>query len=286
MVRGIQDRIFNGIIIVLLALCGAAALFPMLYVVSVSITPISEVLKNGGFMLIPKEITFTAYSKLIHESGMMDALGITILITVLGTALNMLFTVLMAYPLSRKRLPARSALLLMVVFTMLFGGGLIPTYLVVKSSGLLNSILALIIPNLIWSFNILIVKSFLEQLPEELFESAKIDGTSDFRILWQIVVPLSLPVMVTVGLFYGVGHWNEFFQAIMYVTNRKLFPLQVIVREILMQTQQPLENAENITPTETLQMAAVVMASLPIILVYPFLQKHFTRGMLLGSVKG
>ncbi|MFM9330762.1 carbohydrate ABC transporter permease [Paenibacillus mesotrionivorans] len=286
MVRGIQDRIFNGIIIVLLALCGAAALFPMLYVVSVSITPISEVLKNGGFMLIPKEITFTAYSKLIHESGMMDALGITILITVLGTALNMLFTVLMAYPLSRKRLPARSALLLMVVFTMLFGGGLIPTYLVVKSSGLLNSIWALIIPNLIWSFNILIVKSFLEQLPEELFESAKIDGASDFRILWQIVVPLSLPVMVTVGLFYGVGHWNEFFQAIMYVTNRKLFPLQVIVREILMQTQQPLENAENITPTETLQMAAVVMASLPIILVYPFLQKHFTRGMLLGSVKG
>ena len=286
MVRGIQDRIFNGIIIVLLALCGAAALFPMLYVVSVSITPISEVLKNGGFMLIPKEITFTAYSKLIHESGMMDALGITILITVLGTALNMLFTVLMAYPLSRKRLPARSALLLMVVFTMLFGGGLIPTYLVVKSSGLLNSIWALIIPNLIWSFNILIVKSFLEQLPEELFESAKIDGASDFRILWQIVVPLSLPVMVTVGLFYGVGHWKEFFQAIMYVTNRKLFPLQVIVREILMQTQQPLENAENITPTETLQMAAVVMASLPIILVYPFLQKHFTRGMLLGSVKG
>ncbi len=286
MVRGIQDRIFNGIIIVLLALCGAAALFPMLYVVSVSITPISEVLKNGGFLLIPKEITFTAYSKLIHESGMMDALAITILITVLGTALNMIFTVLMAYPLSRKRLPARSALLLMVVFTMLFGGGLIPTYLVVKSSGLLNSIWALMIPNLIWSFNILIVKSFLEQLPEELFESAKIDGASDFRILWQIVVPLSLPVMVTVGLFYGVGHWNEFFQAIMYVTNRKLFPLQVIVREILMQTQQPLENAENITPTETLQMAAVVMASLPIILVYPFLQKHFTRGMLLGSVKG
>lgn len=286
MVRGIQDRIFNGVIIVLLALCGAAALFPMLYVVSVSITPISEVLKNGGFLLIPKEITFTAYSKLIHESGMMDALGITILITVLGTALNMIFTVLMAYPLSRKRLPARSALLLMVVFTMLFGGGLIPTYLVVKSSGLLNSIWALMIPNLIWSFNILIVKSFLEQLPEELFESAKIDGATDFRILWQIVVPLSLPVMVTVGLFYGVGHWNEFFQAIMYVTNRKLFPLQVIVREILMQTQQPLENAENITPTETLQMASVVMASLPIILVYPFLQKHFTRGMLLGSVKG
>lgn len=286
MVRGIQDRIFNGIIIVLLALCGAAALFPMLYVVSVSITPISEVLKNGGFLLIPKEITFTAYSKLIHESGMMDALGITVLITVLGTALNMIFTVLMAYPLSRKRLPARSAFLLMVVFTMLFGGGLIPTYLVVKSSGLLNSVWALMIPNLIWSFNILIIKSFLEQLPEELFESAKIDGATDFRILWQIVVPLSLPVMVTVGLFYGVGHWNEFFQAIMYVTNRKLFPLQVIVREILMQTQQPLENAENITPTETLQMASVVMASLPIILVYPFLQKHFTRGMLLGSVKG
>lgn len=286
MVRGVEDRLFGAVVAIVLALCGAAALFPMLYVVSVSLTPISEVLKNGGFILIPRHVTFSAYEKLLNESGMLRAFGVTVFITAVGTLLNMAITVLMAYPLSRKLLPGRSPLLLMVVFTMLFGGGIIPTYLVVKAVGLLDSVWAMIIPNLVWSFNVLIVKSFLEQLPEELFESARIDGARDFRILWQIVMPLSIPVMLTVGLFYAVGHWNEFFQAIMYVTDRTEFPLQVIVREILMQTQQPLENAENMTPTETLQMASVVLASLPIILVYPFLQKHFTKGMLLGSIKG
>lgn len=286
MVRGGEDRIFNGIVILILTLCGVAALFPMLYVVSVSLTPISEVLKNGGFIFIPKQLTFMAYHKLLSESGIPRAFWVTIFITVVGTLFNILITVLMAYPLSRKLLPGRSMFLLMIVFTLLFSGGIIPTYLVIKSIGLIDSVWAMILPNLVGSFNVLIVKSFLEQLPEELFESAKIDGAREFRILWQIAMPLSVPVMLTVGLFYAVGHWNEFFQAIMYVTHRTLFPLQVIVRELLMQTQQPLENAENVTPTETLQMAAVVLASAPIIVVYPFLQKHFTKGMLLGSIKG
>ncbi|MFK7692353.1 carbohydrate ABC transporter permease [Paenibacillus sp. HJGM_3] len=286
MVRGLEDRLFNTCVFVILTVCGAVALFPLLYVVSVSLTPISEVLKNGGFILIPKQLTFVAYQTLLTESGIPRAFWITIFITVVGTLLNMLFTVLMAYPLSRKLLPGRSLFLLMVVFTLLFNGGIIPTYLVIKSIGLLDSVWAMILPNLIWSFNVLIVKSFLEQLPEELFESAKVDGARELRILWQIAAPLSVPVMLTVGLFYAVGHWNEFFQAIMYVTDRTLFPLQVIVRELLMQTQQPLENAENVTPTETLQMASVVLASAPIIAVYPFLQKHFTKGMLLGSIKG
>ncbi|MNI19302.1 L-arabinose transport system permease protein AraQ [compost metagenome] len=130
------------------------------------------------------------------------------------------------------------------------------------------------------------MKSFFEQLPEELFESARIDGAREFRILVQLAVPLSLPSLITVGLFYAVGHWNSFFSAIMYVTDRSLFPLQVVVREILMLSQQPLENAEDQVPTVTMQMAAVIFASLPILVVYPFLQKHFTKGMLLGSIKG
>ncbi|WNQ10147.1 carbohydrate ABC transporter permease [Paenibacillus aurantius] len=286
MVRGIEDRLFHGIVIAILVLCGAAAVFPLLYVLSVSLTPFSEVLKNGGFILIPRSITFDAYHKLLTESNLPRAFWVTIYITVVGTALNLAVTVLMAYPLSRKVLPGRSLFLFLVVFTLLFGGGIIPTYLVVKSVGLLNSTWALILPNLVWSFNVLIMKSFFESLPEELFESARMDGAREFRILWQMVLPLSLPVTMTIGLFYAVGHWNEFFQAIMYVTDRSLFPLQVIVRELLVQTQAPLENVENMTPTETLQMASVVMASLPIIIVYPFLQKHFTKGMLLGSIKG
>ncbi len=253
---------------------------------SVSITPFGEVLRNGGFILFPREITFTAYRTLLTESNIPKAFQITVLITVIGTAVNIVLTGLMAYPLSRKNLPGRQFFLLMIVFTLLFSGGIIPTYLVVKSMGLLDSIWAMILPNAVWSFNVLIMKSFFEGLPEELFESARMDGAKEFRILLQIVIPLSIPVLLTVGLFYLVGHWNEFFQAIFYVTDRTLFPLQVIVREILMQSQQPLENAENVLPTQTMQMASVMIASLPVIVIYPFLQKHFTKGMLLGSIKG
>ncbi|HTG68193.1 MAG TPA: carbohydrate ABC transporter permease [Candidatus Udaeobacter sp.] len=286
MVKSLDDKIFNGIVYVILGICGLAAILPMLYVISVSITPFGEVLRNGGFILFPREITFTAYRTLLTESNIPKAFQITVLITVIGTAVNLILTGLMAYPLSRKNLPARKFFLLMIVFTLLFSGGIIPTYLVVKSMGLLDSIWAMILPNAVWSFNVLIMKSFFEGLPEELFESARMDGAKEFRILLQIVIPLSIPVLLTVGLFYLVGHWNEFFQAIFYVTDRTLFPLQVIVREILMQSQQPLENAENMMPTQTMQMASVMIASLPIIVIYPFLQKHFTKGMLLGSIKG
>ncbi|WP_028610163.1 carbohydrate ABC transporter permease [Paenibacillus harenae] len=286
MVKGWDDKLFNGVVYTVLGLCGLAAILPILYVVSVSLTPFGEVLRNGGFILIPREITFSAYRTLLTESNIPKAFQITVLITVIGTAVNLVLTGLMAYPLSRRNLPARNFFLLMIVFTLLFSGGLIPTYLVVKSMGLLDSIWAMILPNAVWSFNVLIMKSFFEGLPEELFESARMDGAKEFRILLQIVTPLSIPVLLTVGLFYLVGHWNEFFQAIFYVTDRTLFPLQVVVREILMQSQQPLENAENMLPTQTMQMASVMIASLPVIVVYPFLQKHFTKGMLLGSIKG
>ncbi|WP_309118250.1 carbohydrate ABC transporter permease [Paenibacillus sp.] len=286
MVRNLEDKLFNAVVYTILAFCALIAVFPLMYVVSVSITPFGEVLRNGGFILIPREITFTAYKTLLTESNLPQAFKVTVIITVVGTAINLVLTGLMAYPLSRKLLPGRQFFLLMIVFTLIFSGGLIPTYLTVKSVGLLDTIWAMILPNAIWSFNVLIMKSFFEGLPEELFESARMDGAKEFRILLQIVAPLSVPVILTIGLFYVVGHWNEFFQAIFYVTDRTLFPLQVIVREILMQSQQPLENADNVMPTQTMQMASVMIASLPVLIVYPFIQKHFTKGMLLGSIKG
>jgi putative aldouronate transport system permease protein len=286
MVRNAGDKWFVGSSYVLLALVGLAAVVPLLYVFSVSLTPFAEVLKHGGYVLIPKELTFNAYKKLIGTSTIPRSFAVTVYITVIGTTINLILTALIAYPLSRRQLPGRRFFLLMVVFTLLFSGGIIPTYLVVKATGLIDSLWALILPTAVSSFNVLIMKSFFEQLPEELFESARIDGAKEFRILFRLVVPLSLPVMITVGLFYAVGHWNSFFSAIMYVTDRSLFPLQVVVREILMLTQQPLENAEDQVPTVTMQMAAVVSASLPVLVVYPFLQKHFTKGMLLGSIKG
>lgn len=269
-----------------LAAVGLSVLFPLLYVASVSLTPYSEVMKHGGFLIIPKEVTFAAYRELWKQPFIFQAFNITVFITLVGTLLNLALTALMAYPLSRKDLPLRSLWLMMVVFTLIFNGGIIPTYLIVQATGLLDSVWAMIIPNAIWSFNLLILKSFFENLPKELFESARIDGAHEFRVLLQIVVPLSVPALITVGLFYGVGHWNEFFQAIMYTTKPDLKPLQVIVYNLLMRSQGLMDNPDEVIPTLTLQMAAVLYAALPIIVVYPFIQKYLTKGMILGSIKG
>lgn len=192
----------------------------------------------------------------------------TIFVTVVGSIVNLALTLLMAYPLSRKKLRGRTFFLMAVVFTMLFNGGLIPTYLIVRETGLTNTLWAMIIPGAIWTFNLLIMKSFFENLPEELHDSARIDGAGETRVLVSIVLPLSVPSIMTVGLFYVVGHWNDFFSAVLYITNRDLYPLQVIVRNILLESANLQQNTDVVLPTVTMQMAAVIFASLPIILVY------------------
>ncbi|KKI90587.1 ABC transporter permease [Bacillus sp. SA1-12] len=286
MVRGLEDRIFNAVIYLILGIVGIICVFPLLYVLAVSVTPYGEVLKNGGYIIIPKSFTLEAYHQLFSGNEIVKAFGITVFITVVGTLVNMFLTTFMAYPLSRKDLPGRNFFLFLVVFTLLFSGGIIPTYLVVRDTGLVDTVWAMIIPNAVGAFNLLIMKSFFENIPNELFDSARIDGAKEFRILFQIVMPLSLPVLLTVGLFYAVGHWNEFFQAVMYITDTELYPLQVVIRNILMQSTNPEQMLEEYVPTTTLQMAAVIVASLPIIVVYPFIQKHFTKGVMIGSIKG
>lgn len=286
MVRGLEDKIVNSVIYFILTLAGIVTVFPILYVVSMSLTPMTEVLKNGGYVVIPRNISFEAYRQLLGNSFIPKAFLVTVFITVAGTLVNMILTVLMAYPLSRKSLPFRSSILLFIAFTLLFSGGLIPMYLTVKTTGLLNSVWAMIIPGAIGPFYVLIMKSFFEQLPEEIFESARMDGAKELRVLIQIVLPLSLPSLLTISLFYIVGHWNSFFSAIMYITDRDLYPIQVIVRNILMQSQNVTENADVPIPTEAAQMAAVVIASLPVIVIYPFIQKYFAQGMMIGSIKG
>jgi putative aldouronate transport system permease protein len=168
---------------------------------------------------------------------------------------------------------------------MLFSAGMIPTYLMVKATGLLDTVWAMIVPNAIWVFNVLIMKTFFENIPQDLIEAARIDGAGELRILLQLMLPLSVPVMLTLGLFYAVGHWNEFFQAILYVRDTDLQPLQVVVRNLLARSQST-ENVDAALPLVTVQMAAVVVAALPMVVVYPFIQKHFQKGVLLGSVKG
>ncbi|WP_202880758.1 carbohydrate ABC transporter permease [Kribbella amoyensis] len=280
-----EDRIVNGIVYVACALVAVVCVFPLLFVVAASITPYGEVLRNGGYIVIPRAITFDAYRELLADPAIPRALSVTAFITVVGTALNMLLTTLMAYPLSRRDLPGRSAVLLIALFTTVFGAGMIPTYLIVKATGLLDTVWAMIVPGAVSVFNVLIMKTFFEGIPDELVDAARIDGAGELRILVQVILPLSVPVMLTLGLFYGVSHWNEFFQAILYVRDPDLQPLQVVVRNLLARSQAT-ENADAVLPLVTVQMAAVVVAAIPMIAVYPFVQKHFQKGVLLGSVKG
>ncbi|WP_309119099.1 carbohydrate ABC transporter permease [Paenibacillus sp.] len=286
MVTDAKEKAYMTIVYAILTLLALCVVFPILYVVSVSLTPYSEVLKNGGFAIFPTKINFETYRTFLQDSTIPRAYQVTLFITVVGTLVNLIVTSLMAYPLSKKNMPLRNPILMLVVFTMLFSGGTIPTYLIVKETGLINSVWAMIIPSTVATFYLLIMKTFFENLPESLDEAAKIDGASELRILWQIVLPLSMPIMATVGLFYAVGHWNEFFAAIIYVSDNAKHPLQVILRGMLNQTELPELDFERIVPTESLQMAAVVLSTLPIIVVYPFIQKYFTQGALLGSVKG
>ncbi len=286
MVKSKQEVWFDVLVYLILALLVLSVIFPLMYVLSVSLTPLSEVLKNGGFVVFPRKLTLEAYSAFIHDPTIPRAYGVTIFITVVGTLLNLLITTMMAYPLSKSRLPGRNILLFLVAFTLLFNGGVVPTYLVVKATGLINSVWSLIIPSLVWSFNLLIMKTFFENLPESLDEAARIDGAGELRILWTIVLPLSLPIIATIGLFYAVGHWNEFFQAIMYVNDTSKYPLQVVLKTILINSMLPPMDIESVLPTQSLQMAAVVLSAVPIIIVYPFIQKYFTQGVLLGGIKG
>lgn len=287
MVReSLRDKVTLLAIYAVLSLCTVSVVFPLMYVLSVSVTPYSELLKQGGFLIVPRQITFEAYRVFLNDWTIPRAYYVTTFITVVGTAVNLVLTTSIAYPLSKRDLPGRSQLLFLIAFTLLFSGGIIPTYLIVKATGLIDSLWAMIVPGAIWTFNLLVMKTFFEGLPDELFEAARIDGAGEVRIMLRLAVPLSLPVMMTVGLFYAVGHWNEFYQGLMYMTSTKNYPLQVILRAILVNSMKPPMDAEEVLPTKSLEMAAVVLTALPIVVVYPFVQRYFMQGMMIGSIKG
>ncbi|NOU67093.1 ABC transporter permease subunit [Paenibacillus sp. LMG 31461] len=286
MVMDWKERFFEGVIYVILLLMAVCFIFPLLYVLSMSLTPFSEVMKNGGFIIIPKHISFEAYVLFLKDATIPRAFGVSLFVTIVGTALNVLLTVLMAYPLSKKTLPGRSMILFLILFTMMFNGGIIPTYLIVKETGLLNSVWSMIIPSAVGTFSLLITKTFFENIPEEILEAARIDGASESKVLVSVLLPMSVPVVATISTFYGVMHWNEFFSSILYITDESLYPLQVVLRSILTSSMSAEINLENTVPSTTLQMAGVILTALPIVIVYPFIQKYFTKGMLIGAVKG
>jgi putative aldouronate transport system permease protein len=286
--KTLSNRIVDLINYTLLLIFGLAAVLPFFYVIAVSFTDPAEVAK-GGLILFPKKFSLAAYEYIFSTNVLLRSLGVSVYITVVGTLINLLFTSLMAYPLAKPHLRGRQVILLGVLFTMLFSGGLIPTYFVVKAVGLTNTLWSLMIPGAISGFNLIVLKNFFQSIPEGLEDSAKIDGCNDFGVLMRIVIPLSMPAMATFALFYAVGHWNTFFSAIIYINDNKLWPVQVLLREVVIMVQSRIgdtEMDEALIQPLTIRMAVIVFATLPILVVYPFLQKHFAKGVLLGSIKG
>lgn len=279
------NPVFDTLVYAILIGVLLATILPVMYVVAVSLTPYTELAKNQGVVLFPKEITFEAYEVIMGRKDFWNGMRITIEITVFGTIANLIVTTLFAYPLSRKGLPGKSLLTKLVMFTMIFSAGTIPTYLVVKGTGLLNTMGAYVVPGLVGVSNLIIMKSFFENLPEDIFDAARIDGCGEFKVLTRIVLPMSVPIMLTIGMYYMVSHWNTYMAAVLYVTDQDLQPMQVILRRLLESSTAEV-SVDVVVPTETMRMAAVCFATLPIIVVYPFIQKYFVKGTLAGAVKG
>ncbi|WFR64810.1 carbohydrate ABC transporter permease [Paenibacillus amylolyticus] len=284
-------KVFDIFNYVMLGILGILTVLPFLYIIGNSFATEAEITARH-FFLIPKVFSFSAYEYIFSSSTIFRSIGVSIFITVAGTLVNLFFTLTMAYPLSRSDFWGRNVLMNMVIFSMLFGGGMIPTYLVIRGLGLLDSYWALMLPGAISAFNLIVVKNFFQQMPPGLEEAARIDGCSDLGVLWRIVLPLSKPVIATFALFYAVGHWNNFFSALLYISDSDKWPLQVMLRQIVLLSQASVGDMANMDPNfvqppeQSIKMAVIVVGTIPILLVYPFLQKHFAKGVMLGSIKG
>lgn len=288
--RTISERVVDAGNYIVLAVIAFIMLFPFLYIFTVSFSSMTDVLQNE-LLLWPKNWVTDAYTYILSSKAFIRSLFVTIFITVVGTFVNLFFTSTMAYALTRS-IWGQRFFLFMVLFTFLFSAGMIPTYLVVKATGLLDSIWALILPVAISPFNLIVMRQFFLSIPNELNEAALIDGAHDLQIFSRIILPLSKPALAAFGLFYAVTHWNNYFSGILYLNDPAKWPIQVVLRQIVIvnKPDAALENYQMLTelqpPPETVQMAAILLATLPILIVYPFLQKHFAKGVMLGSVKG
>jgi putative aldouronate transport system permease protein len=280
-------RVFDVFNVVLLVGIGIVALVPFVYVLAGSFATEAE-LATRSFFLWPETFSLDAYEAIFTSPAFVRALVTTIAVTAVGTLVQLMLTATMAYPLSKANLPGGRLILSLIVFTMVFGGGMIPTFLVVKDLGLLNNYWALILPMAINPFSLIIIKNFFQQLPAELEESAKIDGANELQTLWSIVLPLSKPVLATFALFYAVGIWNDFMSPLLYLNDSSMWTLQMFLRQVTVATDLSIVESDpsQLPPAQGIKFAVIIVATLPIVLFYPFLQKHFAKGMLIGSVKG
>ncbi|NOU75754.1 ABC transporter permease subunit [Paenibacillus sp. LMG 31458] len=284
--RGFAGNLFEGINYLLLTLIALSTLYPFWDSLIVSITPLNESIATN-IHLYPRVITLEAYRYLLHLDQLWTSYKVSIIVTVTGTAISMAATTLGAYALSKKDLPGSRWIMFAVVFTMMFSGGVIPNFIVVKQLGMLNSIWALIIPSAIQTYNLIIMRSFFSTIPESLEESAKIDGSNDLGILFRIVIPLSMPAIATISLFYAVSKWNEFFTAVMYITDKNIWPLQLFLRSMLIDNEASFQSGGD-SPFllgQSIKMATIMISAIPVMAIYPFFQRYFVQGVTLGAVK-
>ncbi len=274
----------------LLTLLAFVCLYPFLNVISYSLSGYNAVL-SGRVTFYPIDFNVDAYKQILGKTQIWNAMRTTVTVTLIGTALSLILTIFAAYGLSRRDLPGRKFLTGMILFTMYFGGGMIPTFLVVKGTGLYDTLGALFIPQAVNVFNFIVMRTFFLNLPESLEEAARIDGASYMKVLVKIVLPLSLSIIATIGLFYAVGYWNTYFDALLYIQNPDKYTLQLRLRSLLFgeelnNSNANLEGMGTQVMTQSLKMATVAVSTIPILIVYPWLQKYFVKGVMVGSVKG
>lgn len=288
--KSISGRVFDTVNILIFVVFGLICLLPFLYVLSASLSDPSELIKHD-FILFPVGFTLSAYKYVLFTSATLSrALLVSVLVTVAGTLIDLSLTCLISYPLSHKDFFGYKIVMPLVIFTLVFSGGMIPTYIIVQKLGLLNSFWSILLPSSVSAFNVIVFISFFKALPRELEEAAKIDGCNDLVILGRIILPTSKPLLATFTLMFAVAHWNDWFDFVLYINNDKMWPVQVWLRQIIVSTSSAIGNeliTPNYTPpTQVVQYSVIIIATIPILIVYPFLQKYFAKGMLIGSVKG
>ena len=284
------DILNNLFLIIILVL----VVYPLVFVLSASISDPTAV-SSGKMWLWPVDITFKGYERVFADGAIWRGYGNTIVYTLVGTAIHLFVLLPCAYALSRKELMGKKFILWFVLFTMLFNGGLIPTYLIIKSLGMLDTMWAIVIPNVVGAWSILVARAFFQQsIPDQLVEASKIDGASDFYIFFRIVLPLSVPIIAVMALFHAVNLWNQYFNALIYLSDRDKFPLQLILREILVVNQMQLNDpggggaeslVDQVKTAGLIKYAVIIVSSLPLLMVYPFIQRYFVQGVLIGSIK-
>ena len=286
------DRIFLTVDFIILVLLLIVIAYPLIYIFFASFK--AQVTKMG-LSLLPEEWTVQGYKAVFEYKFIWSGYRNTIIYTVVGTVINLLVTICCAYPLSRKDFKGRGVIMVMCMITMYFSGGLIPTYLVVKDLGILNTMWSVILPGAMSVYNMIVMRTYFDtQIPQELLESAQLDGCGNLNFLKSIVLPLSVPILAVVGLFYAVGHWNSYFNAMIYLTERDRYPLQVILRDILiMNTVDPSESSMDLNLLQSMEerqnvmkYSLIIVSSVPVLILYPFIQKYFVKGIMIGAIKG